>query len=170
MIKYYKRCTIKIEKVFLTEENLLKIEKIDRKFYINAIPNIQSYFNIYKCYHSAYLLVNNEDMVVGYIVLVPIKKELYDAIINGVILNDIDINPKMFIEKSDYNYLVSCLIEEKYRNKGYGKKLMDIAIKDIKGNIFCLAITKEGFALASKYHELKEKLNENVSIFLKQNN
>ena len=61
----------------------------------------------------------------GYLISVPIKQALYEALINGVFINDLYINPQMFIEKSHYNYIVSCVILKEYRNKGYGTLMMN---------------------------------------------
>ena len=157
---------MKIEKVFLTKENLLKIEKIDDEIFTNAITGIEWYLERYNKNHYAYCLTFEEE-IVGYIISVPIKKELYDAIVNGVLLNDLHINPNMFLNQSNYNYVVSCVIKEEYRYKNYGKLLMENLLKDLKGNICCLTISKPGYNLASKYLDLKLKLNDDVFVFTK---
>jgi len=158
---------MKIEKVYLTKDNLLKIEKIDNSFYTNAITGIEWYLERYNKKHYAYCLFDNNNMV-GYIVSVPIRKALYDAIISGVLLNDLHINPEMFVNESNYNYIVSCVIKEEYRNKKYGKLLMETLLHDLKDcHACCLTISKEGYQLANKYLKLKNKLNDNVSVFEK---
>lgn len=157
---------MKIEKIYLTKENLLKIEKIDDSFYTNAITGIDWYLQRYNSKHYAYCLIDKNE-IVGYIVSVPIKKELYDAIVNGVFVNDLYINPSMYVNKSEYNYVVSCVINEEYRYKNYGKLLMEILLKELKGNICCLTISKDGYKLANKYMKLKMKLNDDVSVFEK---
>lgn len=82
--------------------------------------------------------------MVIHIVLVPIKKELYDAIINGVLLNDLDVNPAMYVNNSNYNYIVSCVIKEKYIHKNYGKLLVENVLHDLKNcYVCCLTISKE---------------------------
>ena len=90
-----------IEEVKLTKENLIKIKEIDNTFYTKESINLDWYLERYNKNHSAILLLDG-DKVVGYIISVPIKKELYDTIINGVIINDLQINPQMFINKSEY--------------------------------------------------------------------
>lgn len=156
---------MKIEKLFLTKENLLKIEKIDDAFYKNDITGINWYLERYNPNHFAYCLIDNDD-VVGYIVYVPIKKELYDAIINGVLLNDVDINPTMFLDKSDYYYIVSCVLKEEYKHKNYGKLLMEKVLSDLEGNYACcLTVSEAGYRLASRYMNLKNKLNSDIAVF-----
>jgi len=158
---------MEIKKVFLNKGNLLKIEKIDDDFYTNVIPSIEWYLERYNEKHYAYCLFDNNDMV-GYIVSVPIKKELYVALVSGVLLNDFHINPEMFVTESNYNYIVSCVIKEEYRNKKYGKLLMETLLNDLK-NCYacCLTISKEGYNLANKYLKLTKKLNDDVSVFEK---
>lgn len=156
---------MKIEKVYLTKENLLKLEKIDDSFYTDAITGIDWYLMRYNEKHYAYCLIDNED-IVGYIFSAPVKKELYEAITNGVLLNDLHINPNMFVDKSNYNYIVSCVIDENYRYKNYGKLLMETLLKDLKDcNVCCLTISKEGYKLSDKYLNFKSKLNDEVSVF-----
>lgn len=158
---------MKIEKFFLTKENLLKIKEIDDEFYKNSI-DIEWYLERYNSNHYSYCLIDN-DKVVGYIVSVPVKKELYDAITNGVILNDFDINPKMFLNKSEYNYIISCVIKENYRGKGYGRLLMEKLLENLNGYICCLTISQAGYKLANKHMILKENLNDKVAVFVKNN-
>ena len=161
---------MKIEKEVLTKENLKKIQAIDDSFYANDITGIDWYLERYNEDHYAYFLKDDLSNVVGYILFVPIKKELYDAITGGVLLNDVHINPNMFIKKSKYHYLFSAIINSQYRHKGYGKRLMETVLKDIDGDICCIAVSKEGYNLANKYMKLKETLNDSVSIFVKKNN
>ena len=156
-----------IEKIYLTKENLLKIEKIDDSFYTNAITGIDRYLERYNEKHYAYCLID-ENEIVGYILSVPIKKELYDAIINGVLVNDLHINPDMYLNESEYNYIVSCVIKKEYRYKNYGKLLMETALSDLNNcYVCCLTISKDGYKLANKYLKLKMKLNDDVSVFEK---
>ena len=73
-----------IEEVKLTKENLIKIKEIDNTFYTKENISLDWYLERYTEKHSAILLLD-KDEIVGYIISVPIKKELYDTIINGVI-------------------------------------------------------------------------------------
>ena len=49
---------MKIEKVFLTKEALVKIKQIDDRFYID-VPNIEWYLERYNENHYAYCLFDN---------------------------------------------------------------------------------------------------------------
>ena len=120
---------MKVEKISLTKDNLLKIKSIDETFYKSNL-DIDWYLERYTNKHNGYILYDN-DKAVGYNVSVPIKKELYDALINGVLLNDININPNMFIEDSYYNYIVSIVILEEYRHQGMGNLLLEITQKKV---------------------------------------
>lgn len=156
---------MRIEEVYLTKENLLKIKSIDDLFYSDQLE-IDWYLKRYSDKHKGILLLDN-DKCVGYIVMAPVRKELYKAIISGVILNDVDVNPDMFIDSSKYNYIVSCVILEEYRHKGYGKMLVEkLLTSNNKSTHYCaLTISKDGSNLASKFMKLKMKLNEEVNIY-----
>ena len=155
-----------IKEIFLTRENLSKIKEIDDSFYSNANLKIDWYLERYKPYHKAYILCDEKDNMVGYIVSVPIKKELYRTIIKGVLVNDLCINSSMFLEKSNYNYICSCVIKEEYRHKGYGVNLMQELInKTPRGKYCAITITKEGFNLAHKFMKMHTKINDSTYIF-----
>lgn len=87
---------MKIKKINLTKANLLKIQDLDDLFYTDAITGIKWYLERYSKNHFAYVLVDENEKYYGYVMALPIKKELYDAITNGVITNDLYINPKIF--------------------------------------------------------------------------
>ncbi len=155
---------MRVEKISLTKDNLLKIKSIDETFYKSNL-DIDWYLERYTNKHNGYILYDN-DKAVGYIVSVPIKKEFYDALINGVLLNDININPNMFIEDSYYNYIVSIVILEEYRHQGMGNLLLETLINNAKKGLYCaLTISKEGSILANKYMNLKLKINNEVSVY-----
>lgn len=158
---------MKIEKVNLTEENLLKIQDIDDLFYTNAITGINWYLKRYNEHHTAYVLVDKKDNFCGYVVAVPIKKELYDAIINGVITNDIHINPKMFVNKSKYYYLYSIVLLEKYRYRGWGTKLLNKLLEEIKDKKYCvLTVSKDGYNIMNKCMDIKIKIDDSIFVFV----
>ena len=160
---------MKIEEISLNKENLLRIAKIDNTFYTNAITGINWYTERYNENHKGIVLTDN-DNIVGYIVAVPIKKPLYDAIINGVIINDININPKMFVNKSNYKYIVSCVILEKYRNQGYATKMMKKLFAEGHGKYCALTISQDGYNLASKFMKLKSNICQGIDVFVKEIN
>lgn len=156
---------IKIEKVSLTKENLLKIKKVDDSFYKEDLLTLEWYIERYNENNNGFLLMN-DDCCVGYLVSVPIKKELYKAIINGVLINDLYINPNMIVNKSKYQYIVSSVILDNYRHKGYGKEMMKELLKNEK-KVFCaLTITKDGYNLAKKFMKLKLKINDDTNVFV----
>lgn len=160
---------MEIKKVNLTKGNLLKIKDIDDLFYKNAIPGIDWYLERYNNNHTAFFLLDESENICGYMVAVPVKKELYNTIINGVITNDLYINPQMYVKESKYYYIVSSVILEEYRGKGYGSKLMEKLLQEINDKTYCaLTISTDGYNLAKKYMNIKLKINENIFIFEKK--
>ena len=158
---------MKIEEVNLTKENLIKIENIDNTFYKNDITGIDWYLQRYNKDHKAILLFDN-DKCVGYCVFVPIKKELYEALVNGVLINDVNINPKMYINKSKYNYVVSSVILKEYRGKGYATLMIEKLLENITGKFVALTISSDGYKLASKFMNFKLKISDEVNVFVKE--
>lgn len=161
---------MKFVEVNLTKENLIKIQDIDASFHKNAITGIHWYLERYNENHKGILLLDENNNTVGYIVSVPIKKELYDAITNGVIINDLHINPKMFVNKSEYNYIVSCVLLEKYRKQGYASIMLSKLLEKAKGKYCALTITKGGYNLAKKYLDFKMNVYDEVNVFVKDYN
>ena len=159
---------MEIKKINLTRENLIKIEEIDNTFDTNAITGIEWYLERYNESHVGYVLVDNSKYV-GYLIAVPIKKELFDAIINGVITNDLYVNPGMFVNKSDYYYIYSTVILDNYKDKGYVSKLMKKLFEENKAKYCAITISKDGYKLANKYMDLVMNINKKVSIFYKNN-
>jgi len=157
---------IKIETVNLNKENLIKIKEIDNIFYKEDILTIDWYLERYNDNHTGILLFD-EDKCVGYLVSVPIKKVLYETIINGAITNDLYINPNMYTNKSNYNYIVSSVILKEYRRKGYGEMMLNKLFSENKGHFCALTITKDGYKLANKNMKLIMNINENTSVFSK---
>ena len=158
---------MRIEKVCLTKENLLKIQDLDDSFYKNNITGINWYLERYNKNHFAYVLVDENGNYGGYVMGIPIKREFYDAITNGVITNDLYINPKMFVNESNYYYIYSIIIQEKYRNKGYGTKLLEKLLNDIENKNYCvLTISKNGYNLFIKYLDIKIKINNDMFVFI----
>ena len=151
----------------LTKENLLKIKEIDDTFYKDTVVDFEWYLDRYNENHKGIFLQDGEK-IVGYLVAVPIKKELYDTIINGVITGDISINPNMFITSSNYYYIVSSVILEKYRHQGYGTLMMEKLFQNTKGKFCVLTISDKGYHLAQKFLDLKMKINDKVSVFEKE--
>ena len=158
---------MKIEEVNLTKDNLIKIEEIDNTFYKNDITGIDWYLQRYNENHKAVLLFDN-DKCVGYCVYVPIKKELYEALVNGVLINDVNINPKMYINESEYNYVVSSVILKEYRGKGYATLMIERLLKNKTGKFVALTISNDGYKLASKFMYFKFKISNEINVFVKE--
>lgn len=157
---------MEIKKVKLTRENLLRIQELDDLFYKDAITGIKWYLERYNKNHFAYVLLDENGKYYGYVMALPIKKELYDAITNGIITNDLHINPKMFVNESKYYYIYSIVLLKKYRKKGFGTKLLNELLKEISKKNYCvLTITKDGYNLFKKYLNIKLKINETTYIF-----
>ena len=93
---------ITVRETSLTGETLEAIREIDLEFYPN-IGQIDWYLARYKPWHSAFAAMDGGKMV-GYFVAVPVRKELYDAIVNGVLVDDLGVSPdtslSMIISKS----------------------------------------------------------------------
>lgn len=157
---------MKIVKTFLTREKLEKIREIDCTFY-KDVKDIEWYVKRYNRFHYAYMLVEG-DREVGYIMSVPIRKQLYDAIRSGVLIGDYDVNPNMYLTESYYNYIVSCVILEEYRNKGYGKALMETLFETGRGLYICITISNNGYKLASLYMNEILKIDNFTYLFEKE--
>lgn len=158
---------IKIKEENLNRSVLESIISLDKSFYNDKELTLNWYLERYKEYHKVILLYD-DNKIVGYLLSVPIKKELYDAITNGIVTNDININPSMFVKESLYNYIVSILIDKDYRNNGYADELVNTLMNNSNGKYCALTISKEGYTLANKYMDLKLKINDDISVFVKE--
>lgn len=156
---------MKFEKVKLTKENIKEIKKIDDIFYQDDDLDLNWYLDRYTEKHMGYLIKDN-NKVVGYLVSVPIKKVFYKALISGVLINDTNVNPDMFVTHSKYNYIISFVLLPDYRHKGIGSELIKSVIKSVNHGYYCsLAISKEGNALSRKFMKLKKHINDNISVY-----
>ena len=156
---------MQIEKIYLNKDNLIKIKQIDDEFFKEDITPLDWYIERYTSKHTGYIIKDN-DKIIGYLVAVPIKKEAYNAIINGVIINDIHLNPDMFVEKSRYHYIIAFVLLDEYRHKGLGTSLIKSVIKHVEKGKYCtLTVSKEGASLSKKFMKLKQQLNDEVAVF-----
>ena len=155
---------IRVENKNINRSILERVKAIDEQFYTESKLTLDWYLERYKEYHVITLLYD-DDKIVGYLLCVPIKKELYDDIMNGKLTNDIDVSHDMFVKDSLYNYIVSIVIDKEYRNNKYAYRLLDnLIIK--KGNKYCaLTVSEAGKKLASKYMKKVLDVNDNVSVF-----
>ena len=154
-----------IKEVSLTREILEEIRKIDLEFYPN-IGLIDWYLSRYKPWHSAFAAMDDEKMI-GYFVAVPVRKELYDAILNGVLVDDLGVNPKMVLKESEYYYAVSIVIRKEYRGRNISRQMLDAYFSKYPDKKTCLlAVSKNGYRLAEHYFSLVKDLSENVGVFI----
>ena len=157
--------TIVIKEVSLTKEVLEEIRKIDLQFYPNIGP-IDWYLARYKPWHSAFVAMD-EGKIVGYIASLPARKELYDAILNGVLIDDLGINPEMFLKESEYYYVGSILVKTEYRGRSISKQLLNAFIRKYGDRKICLiAVSKEGYRLAEHYFSLAKEISDGIGIFV----
>ena len=155
---------ITVDEVSLTKEILEEIRKIDLEFYPNIGP-IDWYLSRYKPWHSAFAAMDDGKMI-GYFVAVPVRKELYDAILNGVMVDDLGINPDMYLQESEYYYAVSIVVQEAYRGRNISRQLLDAYFSKYPDKKTCLlAVSKGGHHLAEHYFSLVKDLSENVAVF-----
>ena len=154
-----------VREVSLTREVLEEIRRIDLEFYPN-IGSIDWYLSRYKPWHSAFAAMDAETLV-GYFVAVPVRKELYDAILNGVLVDDMGINPDMYLKESEYYYAVSIVIQEAYRGRNISKQLFDMYFSKYPDKKTCaLAVSRDGYRLAGHYFSLVKNISENVAAFV----
>lgn len=154
---------MKIKKKYMTDKIINQISQLDNKYYKNNY-SISWYKERYNKKNFVFALYDNKKMI-GYICIVGIKKNLYDDIKNGKYNDDYNVDPSLFDYKSNFMYLSSINILEEYRNKKYGSLLMRYAFDKNNNNIIAITISKEGYYLASKYMNYIRNINENVSIF-----
>ena len=154
-----------VKEVSLTRETLEEIRKIDLEFYPN-IGLFDWYLSRYKPWHSAFVAMDDEKTI-GYFVAMPVRKELYDAILNGVLVDDLGINPNMYLKESEYYYAVSIVIQEAYRGRNISRQMLDMYFSKYPGKKTCLlAVSKSGYRLAEHYFTLVKDISENVGIFV----
>ena len=154
-----------VKEVSLTREILEEIRKIDLEFYPNIGP-VDWYLSRYKPWHSAFAAMDGEQMI-GYFVVVPVRKELYDAVLNGVLVDDLGVNPDMYLKESEYYYAVSVVVRKAYRGRNIGRQLFDAYFSKYPDRKTCLlAVSRSGYHLAEHYFSLVKDLSENVGVFV----
>lgn len=157
---------MKIVKSFLTSDVIDVIINIDKSYY-NDLYEEKWYKERYNRFHYAYVLMD-EEKPVGYILSVPIRKQLYDAIKSGVLVNDYDVNPNMIVNESYYNYITSCVILDEYRNKGYGKNLLETLFQNGRGFYITLTTNNISYRLCRSYMNEMLKINNLMYVFEKE--
>lgn len=157
---------MKIVKTFLTKDVLESIIDIDKTYY-KKVNDMEWYISRYNKFHYAYLLKDGEK-IVGYILAVPIRKQLYDAIKSGVLMDVNDVNPNMIVNESYYNYITSIAILSEYRGKGYGKSMLETLLDNGRGFYIAISVNKEGYNLCNKYMFEMLKIDNSTHIFEKE--
>ena len=156
-----------VKEVSLTRETLEEIRQIDLEFYPNIGP-IDWYLSRYKPWHSAFAAMDDGKMI-GYFVAVPVRKELYDAILNGVLADDLGVSPDMFLKESEYYYAVSVVIQEAYRGRNISRQLLDAYFSRHPDKKTCLlAVSRNGYRLAGHYFSLVKDISGNIGVFVSQ--
>jgi hypothetical protein len=109
----------------------------------------------------------DDEKIIGYFVAMPVRKELYDTILNGVLVDDLGINPDMYLKESKYYYAVSIVIQEAYRGRNISKQLFDMYFSKYPDKKTCaLAVSRDGYRLAGHYFSLVKNISENVAVFV----
>ena len=154
-----------VKEVSLTRETLEEIREIDLEVYPN-IGSIDWYLARYKPWHSAFAAMDDGRMI-GYFVAVPVRKELYNAILNGVLVDDLGVNPNMFLKESEYYYAVSIVIRKAYRGRNISRQMLDMYFSRLPDKKTCLlAVSRNGYRLAGHYFTLVKDLSEHVGVFV----
>ena len=157
--------TIEIKEVSLTKDVLEQIREIDLQVYPN-IGLIDWYLARYKPWHSAFVAMDN-GKIVGYVASLPARKELYDAILNGVLVDDLGINPDMFLKESEYCYVGSVVLKAAYRGRNISRQLLDAFAGRYGDKKVCLiAVSQAGYHLAEHYFSLAKELPGGIGIFV----
>ena len=153
----------------LNEEDLQEIMKLDKTFYTDVNYDLQWYIDRY-LYNMGFLLYKKKNLI-GYIMAVPIKDNLYTAIKDGLFMGDLEINPQLYNSYESKNpiYIASALLKKSYRKKGYAQLIMNKIMEEYPNNkMCCIAISKDGHKLASKYLTLHKNLPYDKSVFIKE--
>ena len=154
-----------ISKEHVDSDILIKIMEIDDVFYSESITPFSWYDRYYG--NDVILLRNEHSEIVGYLMLVGIEEKLYNAFYNKILIGDVSINPKMFNYKSNFKYLASIVISDKYRNKGYGTKLLKYAL-DIQNEgikIVSISVSDGGYNLLKKEMNYVDNIDSETKLF-----
>ena len=156
---------ITTKEVSLTRDILEEIRRIDLEVYKN-ISGIDWYLSRYKPWHSAFVAMD-DSRIIGYVTAVPVRKVLYEAVLNGVLVDDLGINPNMFIQESEYMYASSIVIAKEYRKQSISGRLVEMLADRFRGKKICLmSVTEEGRRLAGHYFRHWMRLTDDVDVFI----
>ena len=156
-------------KVPVNDVNLQDVIDLDFAAYKDSHLKKEWYKERYNKTKSDLIICYNSELddVIGYIMVSPIKEDLYKAIINGVLGGDIDINPEMFVDKSDYYYISSCVIRDEYQKQGLGSFLMRTVTRKYQNKYLCaISISEGGYKILSKYLKIQWTIPNNKYVFI----
>jgi len=92
-----------------------------------------------------------------------------DAIVNGVLVDDLGVSPDMYLKESEYWYAVSVVVRKEYRGRNIGRRLFDAYFSKYPDQKICaLAVSRSGRRLAAHYFSLEKELPGNVAVFVTQ--
>ncbi|MCL2176156.1 MAG: GNAT family N-acetyltransferase [Treponema sp.] len=135
-------------------------------------------YDRFKANNDIFVLLCDDEKIIGYLCMFPIKEKLYEKIINEDRIFDSDI-PGVYIEQySPFNtyklYLISAVIRPEYQKQGLSKYLImgfnDFIIDKKKENILfskalSTSVTLSGKKMLEKmgFH-IKKKLSEEYNL------
>lgn len=140
--------------------DLMDIEKdVYKENERGHFDSIERRFNKNK---QMFILLYDEDKIIGYLCFFPITKELHDRILHNDDFYDDNIEAKDVIPygKENYIYFISIALYKKYQGLGFGKKMMDAFMKKLKEkesagykikDILASAVSQQGERIAKKY-------------------
>jgi len=157
---------IEIKEYSNTPKVLEQIIDIDKTFYKNFDYNdISWYTERYNETNSVHALVINKK-IVGYFCIYKISKKLFKDILNLKYDNDYNFPLKEIFKKTNYHYMSSILVLEKYRRYSFLLIRRLQKIVNSLDNLVVITVSKEGKMLAEKMLKYIGKSN-NAIIFAK---
>lgn len=157
------RYTIKYSDASTSNDIIYDLMDIEKDVYKESerghFDSIERRFNRNK---EMFVLLYDDDKLIGYLCFFPITKELHDKILNNDNFYDDNIAAEDVVsyDKENYIYLISIALYKKYHNQGLGKKMMDAFMKklvEIKhsgyriNDILASAVSMQGERIAKKY-------------------
>lgn len=138
--------------------------KLDSEVYPRKLQGtFDSVNGRYQRNKQSYILAYNNNQLIGYICFLNLSKNLCKQLLNNPLSNDDLIDPndiiKFTLKESNTLYIISIVVNKKYRGKGVGRSLVKELEKFIislikKGytfdNVYGVAVTKAGYKLAKK--------------------
>lgn len=138
--------------------------RLDSKVYPRKLQGtFDSVNGRYQRNKQSYILAYDNNELIGYICFLNISKHLRNQLLNNPLSNDDLINPNDIIKftKQEPNtlYIISIVVNKKYRGQGVGgslvrelkKFIMSLIKKDYAFDyVYGVAVTRAGYKLAKK--------------------